>query len=104
MAGDPCQVRLRRARYKACMKAKAKAWVTCYLMQHPCVDCCEPDPRVLEFDHIDPSSKRHNVSRMVADGLLVRLIEQEVAKCEVRCANCHRRRTMEEGHSSHRNS
>ncbi len=102
MAGDPYQARLWRARYRARMKAKAKAWVLCYLMQHPCVDCGEPDTRVLEFDHVDPASKSHNVSRMVADGRLIRLIEQEVAKCEVRCANCHRRRSLDEGHGGFR--
>lgn len=102
MARNPYQARLYRARYRARMKAKAKAWVLCYLMQHPCVDCGEPDTRVLEFDHVDPASKSSKVSRMVADGRLIRLIEQEVAKCEVRCANCHRRRSLDEGHGGFR--
>ena len=98
MAWDPYQQRLARARSKATRKAKAKAWVRAYLLAHPCVDCSETDPKVLEFDHRDPALKRHTIARMVADGLGVKNIEQEVAKCDVRCCNCHRRRSLDEGH------
>jgi hypothetical protein len=102
MAGNPYQERLARARYKARCKAKAKAWVLAYLLAHPCVDCGEADPKVLEFDHRDPADKLHAISRMVADGLGVKNIEREVAKCDVRCCNCHRRRSLDEGHSGFR--
>jgi hypothetical protein len=102
MAWDPYQQRLARARSKATRKAKAKAWVLAYLLAHPCVDCSETDPKVLEFDHRDPALKRHTIARMVADGLGVKNIEQEVAKCDVRCCNCHRRRSLDEGHGGFR--
>ena len=73
-----------------------------YLLGHPCVDCGETDPKVLEFDHRDPAAKLHTISRMVADGHGVKNIEREVAKCEVRCCNCHRRRSLDEGHGGFR--
>jgi hypothetical protein len=47
---------------------------------------------VLEFDHHDRATKREDVSRLMAYSSW-RRIEAEIAKCDVRCANCHRRRT-----------
>ena len=64
-----------------------------YLSQHPCVDCDETDPIVLELDHRESAEKLHNLSRMWYNGYSWKKIEQEIAKCDVRCANCHRRRT-----------
>jgi hypothetical protein len=68
-------------------------WLFEYLLDHPCVDCGEVDPVVLEFDHLDPRTKRMDVSVMAQRGYPLRSLEAEVAKCVVRCANDHRRRT-----------
>jgi hypothetical protein len=65
-----------------------------YLADHPCVDCGESDPIVLEFDHL--RDKRANISALTRNGESWRLLE-EIAKCEVRCANCHRRITAIRG-------
>lgn len=67
-----------------------------YLLSHPCVDCGESDPIVLEFDHIDPSQKEYDITVLRNNGYLWESIEQEILKCEVRCANCHRRKTAEQ--------
>ena len=63
-----------------------------YLLQHPCVDCGEADPLVLQFDHREPATKRREVSCMIRDYAWPQ-VEAEIAKCDVRCANCHQRRT-----------
>jgi hypothetical protein len=63
-----------------------------YLQHHPCVDCGETDLLVLEFDHRDRSTKRMPVSMMVRDYAWPQ-IALEIEKCDVRCANDHRRRT-----------
>lgn len=61
-----------------------------HLATHPCVDCGESDPIVLEFDHIDPQKKSYTVPDMVT--FPVDKVKQEIAKCDIRCANCHKRR------------
>ena len=62
-----------------------------YLKEHPCVDCGETNPIVLDFDHIDPTTKTSNVPRLTRYSW--RRVIEEMQKCEVRCANCHRIRT-----------
>lgn len=57
-----------------------------------CVDCGETDPVVLDFDHVS-GRKSAGVSRMRTSSLPKLLTE--IAKCEVRCANCHRRVTTQ---------
>ncbi len=65
--------------------------VRAYLLEHPCVDCGETEPLLLDFDH--ERDKVEDVATMVVMGLPWREIETEIAKCNVRCANCHRRKT-----------
>lgn len=65
-----------------------------YLSENPCVDCGEPDPVVLHFDHRDPEAKEYNVSKMI--GSPWERILEEIGKCDVRCANCHVRRTAKQ--------
>jgi len=65
-----------------------------YLSFHPCVDCGNTDIRVLEFDHVR-GKKSGNISKMLGEGFSWQTIEAEIAKCEVRCANCHRIKTHE---------
>lgn len=65
-----------------------------FLKVNPCVDCGEADPIVLEFDHIRDKSK--DVSDLVAQAVGIKRIKEELDKCEVRCANCHRRKTAKQ--------
>ncbi len=66
-----------------------------YLLKHPCLDCGESNPLVLEFDHVR-GIKTKDISCMIQQKWSWKAIEAEIAKCIVRCANCHRRKTAYE--------
>ena len=82
---------------------KARKLIYEIKLGNPCIVCGESDPIVLEFDHIDPSTKEHNVSEMVKKGYSCESILNEVEKCRLLCANCHRRETAKDfSYYSHR--
>ena len=87
-----------RRRYKAEAKIRHKMYVGEYLQTHPCTDCGESDPMVLDFDHRNPEEKHKTISQIMAVGLGIHILEKEINKCDVRCANCHRRRHYIEQH------
>ncbi|MEA2445721.1 MAG: hypothetical protein QOJ12_3013 [Thermoleophilales bacterium] len=68
-------------------------WVYAYLSAHACVDCGLTDPVLLEFDHV--GSKRNGVMALAWSEYSLETIIREISQCEVRCCNCHRRRTCE---------
>ncbi len=66
-----------------------------YKKTHPCVDCGEDDPIVLEFDHLIQKNKEFNIADGCHGGFSLKKIINEINKCDVVCANCHKRRTFE---------
>lgn len=57
----------------------------------PCTDCGQKFlPCAMDFDHVGPKS--FGIMNKYRDKTMEQL-KQEVAKCEVVCANCHRVRT-----------
>jgi hypothetical protein len=82
-----------RARQAASIaRVRNASFVFDHKANHPCVDCGNSDPVVLEFDHTG-TDKLANVSDMVKNGLSLKRIQEEIDKCDVVCANCHRIRT-----------
>ena len=79
-------------RNNAIYKAENLRRLVEYLLDHPCIDCGESDLLVLDFDHRDPATKRMAVGSLLRYGGWPALAA-EIAKCDVRCANDHRRRT-----------
>lgn len=60
----------------------------------PCTDCGKTyNWYVMDFDHLDSSTKVMNIARMVSSGYSWEAIETEISKCEIVCSNCHRERT-----------
>lgn len=62
-----------------------------FFLENHCIDCGESDPIVLDFDHL--RDKKYQVPQMIRYGMKWDSILEEIAKCEVVCSNCHRRRT-----------
>jgi hypothetical protein len=90
---DPRE-RERKTRNRTATVERSQEFLWNYLLDHPCIDCKNDDPRVLEFDHIDETTKVSNVVELMTYS--VQKIIEEIAKCVVRCANCHRIRTQEQ--------
>jgi hypothetical protein len=77
-------------RLKRKLARERTLWLIDFFETHPCVDCGETDPVVLEFDHL--REKSFNIGKALHDRNWQSVLD-EIAKCEVVCANCHRRRT-----------
>ena len=68
-----------------------------YLKEHPCIDCGNSNPLVLEFDHRQKKeSRKHSLNEMVNNRVSWKRVFEEIQKCDVRCANCHRIKTAHE--------
>lgn len=55
-------------------------------LKQPCVKCGESRPWVIQFHHIDPSTKLFNITE---GGSKHKNIQEEVKKCVCLCSNCH---------------
>ena len=64
-----------------------------YMNDKFCITCGEDDFVVLEFDHRDRKTKKFDIGIAVGHEYAWERILDEIKKCDVRCANCHRRRT-----------
>lgn len=60
-----------------------------FLQGKACVDCGETDPVVLTFDHL--RDKKYTISDIIRRAYSTETIMAEIAKCVIRCFNCHMR-------------
>jgi len=84
-----------RERYNAYRRSyvrRNRIFLRQYLATNPCVGRGEADPIVLEFDHLEPKEKTMCVSKVAANGSSLDTVKKEMAKCQVLCANCHKRK------------
>lgn len=71
------------------MKKKQRQFVADLLARSSCVDCGNNDSRVLEFDHVR-GEKKGNIANLKNAAYGMKRLLDEIAKCDIRCANCHR--------------
>ena len=87
-------------------KIRAEKWSLAQKIKlaQGCADCgYNKDAYALQFDHIDDNKKK-NVSDMISSDYSWNTILEEIAKCEVICANCHAIRTKKRGQHHSMNS
>lgn len=69
---------------------------------NPCVDCgLHFEFYCMDFDHVR-GVKHRNISNLVEQNASIATIDAEIAKCDLVCAICHRRRTYKRGQMSER--
>ena len=85
-------IKKRAKEFKKKALKRNQEFINSYLKINPCVDCGFSDIRALEFDHVK-GKKYKNVSDLSRTGSSIKKIKEEISKCEVRCANCHRIKT-----------
>ena len=54
-----------------------------------CSQCGEKTPVCIDFHHIDPTTKLFNISSRLSKS--IKTLWNEIAKCTLLCANCHRK-------------
>ena len=80
--------RIRRSR------AAARAWMDALKAGRPCADCHETfPPYVMHWDHLPGHVKLGEVSVLLTRRQR-QIVIDELAKCELVCANCHVMRTV----------
>jgi hypothetical protein len=68
------------------LKEKLKPCTDCGKIYHYCI---------MDFDHLEGHTKKANISVLVNNSnTSVRVLQEELAKCEIVCSNCHRVRTF----------
>lgn len=86
-----------RARYIAEKQSKIielRNYINAKYKNQPCIECKSIfEPCVMDFDHIF-GEKQANISFLIKNLISIDIIEQEIAKCELICARCHRLRTF----------
>ena len=69
---------------------KRKDFIRDLKSQCSCAKCGETRGYVLDYHHINPEEKDGTIARLVSNNANEEKIKQEIAKCVVLCANCHR--------------
>jgi hypothetical protein len=72
-----------------------RAWVHAYKSALGCSRCGEDDGVCLDLHHLDTETKRCSVSELISFGCPATTLRTELQKCEVLCANCHRKEHYE---------
>lgn len=71
-------------------RSRLRSWVNDRKRERGCRNCEETDPACLDFHHEDPATKEMAITELITHGYGREKLREEITKCEVLCANCHR--------------
>ncbi len=69
---------------------KIEEWLKQYKLTLRCETCEENHPACLEFHHVNPQEKKFTIGRQERR-VSLKSLQDEIAKCRILCANCHRK-------------
>lgn len=72
------------------LRERNRKFVIGYKEAHPCQKCGESHPACLDFHHPN-DDKEATVSSIARETISIARIRREIDKCQVLCANCHRK-------------
>lgn len=78
---------------------EGRDWLNEYKSTRGCSKCSENHPAALDFHHRDPSQKISEIATMRGKVISIKRLQTEVDKCDILCANCHRKLHWEEKHA-----
>jgi hypothetical protein len=82
-----------RIRERSRLRTKKAQEFINMIKQGPCMDCGNTFPTcAMDLDHVK-GEKKDDISGLIGSGSTLRILMEEVDKCELVCANCHRVRT-----------
>lgn len=80
-------------------KRTTQDWLLEYKIGLVCAECPESHPAALDFHHKDKTLKNFSISQASSQGISKERILEEISKCIVLCANCHRKLHWDEKHA-----
>lgn len=85
------KTRLYKTKHKNKVKEKARRFIYLYKTLFGRCSCCGYNKNItcLDFHHL--RDKKNSISKMVLQGYSIKLIKEEIKKCKLLCANCHRK-------------
>lgn len=82
-----------RKKHNSTARSKNRAWLDKIKLASGCIDCgYNRWAEALDFDHRNMDEKKIGIARIYMCSK-ERILE-EIAKCDIRCANCHRHKTL----------
>jgi len=84
-----------RSAHNQAYMERRKIWLAEFKKSHSCELCGESHPSCIDFHHRTPEAKRFGIGEN-SKGKCLKTLQAEIAKCQILCANCHRKIHWEE--------